>query len=85
MIKTKIICITLNSLKKQTQINNILKLTPKMTNTVIKKKLLPHVENDIRIENGYKGLYVARNINDTELIIDTFKDWDKKDEQQAFI
>jgi hypothetical protein len=56
-----------------------------MTNTVIKKKLLPHVENDIRIENGYKGLYVARNINDTELIIDTFKDWDKKDEQQAFI
>jgi hypothetical protein len=65
--------ITLNSLKKQTQIKNILKLTPKMTNTDIKKKLLPHVENDIRIENGYKGLYVARNINDTELIINRLR------------
>jgi hypothetical protein len=65
--------LTLKYLKKNTQLKKILQLTPEMTNTEIKKKLLPHVENDIRIVNGYKGLYVTRKISDTDLIINRLR------------
>jgi len=60
--------LTLKFLKKNSQIKKILHLTDKMSNTDIKKKLLPHVTNAIRVVNGYKSLYVTRNINDTDLI-----------------
>jgi len=61
--------LTLKFLKSQSQIKKILQLTDKMSNSDIKKKLLPHVENAIRVVRGYKVLYVTRNISDTDLII----------------
>jgi len=63
----------LKKLKKQPQIRKLLQLTNKMENPEIKKKLLPHVEKELRVTNGYKGLYVTRNISDNDLIINSIR------------
>ena len=65
--------LTLKTLKTNSQIKKLLQLTEKMSNTEIKKKLLPHVEHAIKIVKGYKGLYVMRNISDTNLIFNRIR------------
>jgi len=66
--------VTLKTLKVHTKIKNMLQLSSEMQNSDIKKKLLPHLENDLQIVNGYRGvLYVKRNINDTDLIINRIR------------
>jgi hypothetical protein len=65
--------LNLNQLKKQSQIRKLLQLTEEMDNTKIKKTLLPHLENELRVTHGYKGLYVTRNISDADLIISSIR------------
>jgi hypothetical protein len=61
--------LTLKTLKNHSYIKNALKLTGKMQNTNIKKKLAPHLGDALKIVNGYKGLYVVRDISDTDFVI----------------
>jgi len=66
--------LTIKKLKRKSKIKKILRLTDKMSNTDIKNKLLPHINNAIRVVKGYKtGLYVTRNISDAEIIINAIK------------
>jgi len=65
--------LTFNALKNQKFLQTSLKLTKNMSNTDIKKKLIPHVGNEIRITNGYKGLYVTRNISDSDMVINSLQ------------
>ncbi|ETR72333.1 MAG: hypothetical protein OMM_01809 [Candidatus Magnetoglobus multicellularis str. Araruama] len=66
--KAKIIWV-LKKLTNHKHLRDLLQIKRDTDRPAIKKKLSPHVTNAIRITNGYKGLYVTRNMSDTELII----------------